>query len=162
MTYTTKTELSDFQTRAWTRPKAMVVTTCALLLALSGCITMDDKFNPGYSDYTSVHVIGEEALHAEMGAMSQELLTLLQLNASTDRPEPQSQQLALDTLNKIKSIASSIGGDNVITNYSVINRYMGAFLYDVGVAQDFVEKQPPNYFPAASLIKSCMSCHDSF
>lgn len=137
-------------------------TMIVLFSVLSGCIVMDDKFNPGYSDYTSVQVIGEESLHAEMGAMSQEMLTLLQLNADTDRQEPQSQQLALNKLNNIKSIASNIGGDGVITNYSVINRYMGAFLYDVGVAQDFVLKTPPNYFPAASLIKSCMSCHDSF
>ncbi len=162
MTYLTNNSLSNSMRLALTSRKLMTVAVYVLVLVLSGCITMDDKFNPGYSDYTSVHVIGGEALHAEMGAMSQELLTLLRLNANSDRPEPQSQQLALDTLNNIKSIASSIGGDDVITNYSVINRYMGAFLYDVGVAQDFVQMEPPNYFPAASLIKSCMSCHDSF
>jgi len=38
---------------------------------------------------------------------------------------------------------------------------MGAFLYDVEIARGFILQNPPNYFPAGTLIKSCLSCHQS-
>jgi len=64
-------------------------------------------------------------------------------------------------LDKIERIASGLGGPDTITNYSVINRYMGAFLYDVTVAREFAERDPPNYVPAFRLLKSCQACHES-
>jgi len=64
-------------------------------------------------------------------------------------------------LDKLERTASRLGGVDTITNYSVINRYMGAFLYDVRLAREFAEREPPNYEPAFRLIRSCQSCHES-
>jgi hypothetical protein len=75
-------------------------------------------------------------------------------------PEQQRAEI-LPLLDSIKTIAASIDGDDAVTNYSVVNRYMGAFLYDVGLARKFASREPPNLIPAQRLIKSCLSCHES-
>jgi len=137
----------------------LVSIALGLTTLLAGCqavsdITADSK-KPDF------HVLGQAMLHGEMRLMAAELRILLDTHLDDSLPEPGRQQKALAALNRIQSIASGIGGDDVVTNYSVINDYMGAFLYDVGVAKEFAMKNPPNYFPGGTLIKSCLSCHQS-
>ena len=80
-----------------------------------------------------------------------------------DKPSgAERRQQILPMLDRIEIIAATLAGeDEVVTNYSVINHYMGAFLYDVGVARQFAQREPANLIPAGRLIKSCMSCHES-
>ncbi len=96
-----------------------------------------------------------------MRLMAEELATLSNLSLDTSRTEESKTADVLAGLERIEAIASDLGGDDVVTNYSVINRYMGAFLYDVQLAREFALRDPPNHFPASTLVKSCLSCHQS-
>lgn len=130
-----------------------------LLSGQSACIHMEER-DPRF------HIEMQSHLHEGMNDMAQEVAFLTELSVSGlekegKTTEPHGKGEVLDSLDRIKLIAEGIGGAGVVTNYSVINRYMGAFLYDVNIAREFAERTPPNYFPAYSLIKSCLSCHDS-
>lgn len=127
----------------------------SLFFLTSGCATVPDSSR-------TFHVLGEESLRSEMKLMGAELRILLDIYLGDNLPEPERNETTLASLNKIDSIAEGLGGGDKITNYSVINDYMGAFLYDVGIAKDFATRNPPNYFPSGTLIKSCLSCHESF
>ena len=108
--------------------------------------------------YQTIH---EAALHADMTTMATSLGRLANLHFDTDIADAERHSIIISELNTVERIASGIGGDDVITNYSVINRYMGAFLYDVALAKQFAYREPPNYVPANRLLNSCRSCHNS-
>lgn len=126
----------------------------SMLVTITGCVSIPDK---SY-EYRSIH---ESALHSDMRAMATSLRVLAELNFDTEISAVQQQGIVQRELSNVERIATGIGGGDVITNYSVINRYMGAFLYDVGLAKEFADRDPPNYVPANRLIKSCLSCHSS-
>jgi len=109
----------------------------------------------------SYQVIHEPALHSEMRTMGVSLGTLAKYYFEKDLDEKQLYDGVHAELNKLERTASRLGGVDTITNYSVINRYMGAFLYDVRLAREFAEREPPNFVPAFRLINSCQSCHES-
>jgi len=132
-----------------------------LSFLIVACQTRGDINNKSEPTITSYHVMSDDQLHGEMRSMVVDIRKLLEIYLDSDYPEPQRQNSALAYLDNIERTAEGIGGDEKITNFSVINQYMGAFLYDVGIARDFVEKSPPNYFPAGALIKSCTSCHQT-
>lgn len=93
-----------------------------------------------------------------MHGMSDELLVITTLTAQPTLTSTERLEL-LKRLRALSIRAQSL--DNGVTNYSVINRYMGAFIYDVGIAEKFANKTPPNYVPANRLINSCISCHST-
>ena len=130
----------------------------ALLLPLSACVAPPDK------PETPFHVIDEHLLHNHMQTMSTHLYEVAELTmdvSDTAGGNPGLQAQVLAQLDAIEGIARSIDADNAVTNWSVINRYMGAFIYDVLVAREFAADEPPNYVPANRLIRSCLSCHSS-
>jgi len=108
-----------------------------------------------------LQTIHESVLHADMTTMAHSLGRLARLHFDTDITDTERHSIVINELNSIERIASGIGGDDVVTNYSVINHYMGAFLYDVALAKQFAYRDPPNYVPANRLLNSCRSCHNS-
>lgn len=130
----------------------------AVVTGLTACAT------PPESPDTPFHVIDERVLHSQMQQMSAHLYDVAELtmdvgDVAGGNPALKAQVLA--QLDAIEGIARSIDADNAVTNWSVINRYMGAFIYDVLVAREFAADEPPNFVPANRLIRSCLSCHSS-
>jgi len=113
------------------------------------------------SKNTYYQVIHEPALHAQMRTMANSLGILAFHFFEKKLNDDQMYNIVNTELRKIEQTASQIGGKDAITNYSVINRYMGAFLYDVGLAREAADQEPPNFSPAFRLIKSCQACHES-
>jgi len=137
------------------KKQVQLLCSFSVILPLLGCALT----NPSARHYRIIH---EPMLHSSMRAMGLSLGTLAELYyEKDDASDEQQAQRVLAELNKIERIASNLGGDDVVTNYSVINRYMGAFLYDVSVAKEFAQREQPNFVPAYRLIKSCQSCHQS-
>jgi len=106
-------------------------------------------------------VLHEQALHSEMREMAMSLGVLADYYFEDARTDEELYRSVHAELDKIEKIASGLGGSDTVTNYSVINRYMGAFLYDVNLAREFAEREPPNFVPAFRLLKSCQACHES-
>jgi len=109
----------------------------------------------------SYRVIHEPALHSEMRSMGNSLGVIVTHYYENKLNDSELHDIVSTELTNIESIAASLGGEDTITNYSVISRYMGAFLYDVRLAREFAERDPPNFLPAFRLVHSCQSCHES-
>lgn len=123
---------------------------------LTGCAAIEDE-----ETSQSFHVISETKLHSNMQLMASMLSTITaEIMDNSKSPETKRDQV-IPLLDQIEVVAGTLGGGPVVTNYSVINRYMGAFLYDVSIARRFANSEPPNLVPAGRLVKSCLSCHDS-
>jgi hypothetical protein len=130
----------------------------AISTMLVGCATLNQDVTV---DQNSFHLLSEKNVQFDMQQMAINLSAILGTTLDeTASVESQSASI-VPILDKIQRIAYELGGEG-LTNYSVINRYMGAFLYDVGIAREFALRSPPNLVPAGRLVKSCMSCHDSF
>jgi hypothetical protein len=125
-----------------------------LALSLSGCAVSVEK-------PVRFHYLPPAVLQSDMQQMADQLGAMATTIVDTQLTNMERRTRVLPMLARIESIAQGIEQGEVITNYSVVDRYMGAFLYDVNVAQEFVLRTPPNLVPAGRLIKSCMSCHDS-
>ena len=134
----------------------MKISLCTLVV-LSLCLGCAASEEKGYI-FQTIH---ETVLHSEMRKMANSLGRLASLYFDTDIEDAERHEIVINELNTVEQIASGIGGDDVITNYSVINHYMGAFLYDVALAKQFAYQEPPNYVPANRLLNSCRSCHNS-
>lgn len=139
----------------------LLVLSIFTYLSITGCTLLESEPESAMEIDGEFHVIGEIQLHTEMRKMSKELNKLVNIYMDSRLQEPDRKNEALSSLDRIQSIADELGGSKTITNFSVINDYMGAFLYDVNVAKAFINRNPPNYYPAGSLIKSCLSCHRS-
>jgi len=135
---------------------SLLVLVCGVALAplLSSCALTEPK-------PVHVQVIHHSVLVKDMRSMARSLGVLAELYFKNEMNEQQMHNAVLNELGKIERVASNIGGDNIVTNYSVVNRYMGAFLYDVNLAKEFANRKPANYVPAHRLIRSCQSCHES-
>ena len=143
------------------RCKRTILIAIVIAIAVTGCSTLSVNSDLKSVEKTDFHVFSRMQIHDQMRSMVGELKILLDLYLDNKAIEPNRKTKALSSLNRIDSIANNLGGEGVTTNYSVINEYMGAFLYDVGVAKEFLNEIPPNYFPSGSLIKSCLACHQS-
>lgn len=128
-----------------------------LVLVSAGCATADR--DPG--EPVDFHVMSETELSIDMRAMSDRLAGIAIVSLDQSLTDAQRRQRILPLLNDIEAIAEGVKGEGVVTNYSVINRYMGSFLYDVANARAFANRQPPNLVPAQRLVNSCLSCHQS-
>jgi len=108
------------------------------------------------------HYLSPGAVQTDMQHMADQLALVAITVMDSESTDPARREQILPMLDRIETIAANLaGGDEVVTNYSVINHYMGAFLYDVGVARQFAIREPANLLPAGRLVKSCMSCHES-
>jgi len=76
-------------------------------------------------------IIHEPALRSEMRSMGINIGTIANYYFEKDVDDKQLYKGVHAELDKLERTASRLGGVDTITNYSVINRYMGAFLYDV-------------------------------
>ena len=123
----------------------------------SGCTTVErEPVEP-----VNFHVMSETELSIDMNAMGERIAGIAIISLDQSLTNEQRRQRILPLLDSIEQIAEGVKGAGEVTNYSVINRYMGAFLYDVANARYFANRQPPNLVPAERLIKSCLSCHQS-
>lgn len=130
-----------------------------LLTALSACVAAPI---PTPVSPTRVHLLSEVELRTHMQDMATRVAVIAFITLDTELTMEQQGAQVLPLLDSIQSIAAQIDGDGATTNYSVINRYMSDFLYDVALAKEFARREPPNLVPAQRLVKSCMSCHESF
>ena len=135
--------------------RALAVTVS---LALSACASTqpDEGENPRL-----FHVLSESEVSVNMQAMADRITVMSLLTLDDELSPEQKRDKVVPLLNSIELIASELDKDGSVSNYSVINRYMGAFLYDVSVARRFANQEPPNLLPSQRLIKSCLSCHES-
>lgn len=125
-----------------------------MVLASSGCATVE-------REPVDFHVMTETELRIDMKDMSDRIAGIAIVSLDNSLSAEQRRQRILPLLDGIEKIAEGVKGEGVVTNFSVINRYMGSFLYDVANAREFANRQPPNLVPAERLIKSCLSCHQS-
>ena len=147
----TSAYLSFIQTAAF---RSISVVTVFMLL-LSGCTVVATE------EPVRFHLINELQLRSEMQRMANRIIVLTEMSMAEENPGTASRNDVLLELNRIQQIARGLRGDEEVTNYSVINRYMGSFLYDVEVAKQFAKRDPPNFVPSNRLVKSCLSCHQS-
>jgi hypothetical protein len=137
--------------------KVSAVSLTALML-LTGCVepVVRQENIPA-----TFHILSEAELHQNMQEMADRVTALAFITLDESLTPEQRRVRVIPLLESIEVSASGIDGKGAVTNYSVINRYMGAFLYDVSVARTFASREPPNLIPAQRLIKSCLSCHES-
>ena len=135
-----------------------LITGALALLTLTACAT---SFQAQDEEPARFHILSERELQLDMQTMANSISAIAFIALDSDMAPDQQQARVLFFLDSIRSIATDIDHDHAVTNYSAINRYMGAFLHDVGVAREFAAREPPNLVPAQRLIKSCLSCHDS-
>lgn len=129
----------------------------ALWLTLTSCAPVSmlgSKAEP-------VHIIADTELHDAMQDMADRIAVIALLSVDSNLHIEKKRNRIIPLLDEIQTIASDIDGNGAVTNFSVVNRYMGSFLYDVSLAKQFASQQPPNLVPAERLIKSCLSCHES-
>ena len=131
-----------------------VISMLAVVILGSGCATAE-------REPADFHVLSEAELSIDMKAMADRVGGIAIVSLDQTLTDEQRRQKILPLLDGIEVIARAVKGEGVVTNYSLINRYMGSFLYDVANARDFANRQPPNLVPAQRLIKSCLSCHQS-
>jgi len=117
--------------------------------------TMSESTIPRY------HVLSHHELSSGMQSMADRIRSIATVSLNMDMSDDDQRDIIVPLLDGIEHIAADLDGENSVTNYSVINRYMGAFLYDVGLAREFALRDPPNLVPSQRLIKSCLSCHES-
>ena len=135
------------------KPTALSVALIATLL--SGCSFYGGK-------ETEFHYLSPGDVKNEMQLMANQLVELETILRNEESSDTVRKGQIISILARLEAIAGTLrGGDEVVTNYSVINHYMGAFLYDVGVARQFALREPANLVPAGRLVKSCLSCHQS-
>jgi hypothetical protein len=121
----------------------------------SGCSIPEEK-------PTNFHYLSPDVVQNDMQLMADQLALIALTLLDAQSTDAERRQQILPRLDRIETIATTLeGGDQVVTNYSVINHYMGAFLYDVNVARQFALREPANLIPSGRLVKSCMSCHES-
>jgi hypothetical protein len=110
---------------------------------------------------TKFHLLSQRELRDGMQAMANQLgyIAITSLDGSLSIDEQQMR--IVPRLERIGQIALDIDGNGAVTNYSVINRYMSSFLYDVSLAHDMATRQPANLLPAQRLIQKCQTCHQS-
>lgn len=94
-----------------------------------------------------------------MQRMAKRIVVLTEMSMAEDSRGTASRNEVLLELNRIQQIARGLRGDEEIPSYSVINRYMGSFLYDIEVAKQFAKRDPPFFVPSNRLVKSYLSCH---
>lgn len=137
------------------RPIVTMDLVTVFMLLVSGCTVVATE------EPVSFHLINELQLRSEMQRMAKRIVVLTEMSMAEENPGTASRNDVLLELNQIQQIAWGLRGDEEVTNYSVINRYMGSFLYDIEVAKQFAKRDPPNFVPSNRLIKSCLSCHQS-
>ncbi len=130
--------------------------TLVVVILSSSCATAEREHEP--ADF---HVMSQTELGIDMKAMADRIGGIAIVSLDQSLTDEQRRQKILPLLSEIEEIAEGVKGEGMITNYSVINRYMGSFLYDVANAREFASRQPPNLVPAQRLIRSCLSCHQS-
>lgn len=134
-----------------------VMYLCVIGCLSSGCATVErEPIEPA-----NFHVMSESELSIDMNAMGEQIAGIAIVSLDRSLSGEERRQRILPLLDAIEQIARGVKGEGEVTNYSVINRYMGSFLYDVANAREFANRQPPNLVPAERLIKSCLSCHQS-
>ena len=106
-------------------------------------------------------MITETKLRGDMLNLSDSIREIADITMDKDITLLMQRSRILPLLDNIEGVAGGLGGGPVVTNYSVINYYMGAFLYDVSIARKFANREPPNIVPAGRLINSCLACHRS-
>ena len=126
----------------------------SLLLAACASPQSENRENPQL-----FHVLSESDLSINMQAMADRIAVLSLFALDDTLSAQQKQDKVVPLLNSIELIASELDQGGAVTNYSVINRYMGAFLYDVAMARRLAMAERPDFLPAQRLIKSCLSCH---
>ena len=130
-----------------------------LIAWMNGCASYDAGVSQPAQE---VHVLGTADVANSMQQMGEHLFILTALTLSDESEINNLNTQVMHELNTLSSIARDLAGPGQITNYSMINRYMSSFHYDVQLAMKFASRTPPNYVPANRLIKSCMACHESF
>lgn len=134
-----------------------IMTKLSIILLLAFNISCaSDTVRPTIDE--NVHLYNSVNLSNKMHGMSEDLFVITTLTTQSSLTSAEHEQL-VQKLRALSTKASSLGDG--VTNYSVINQYMGAFIYDVELALQFANKNPPNYVPANRLIRSCISCHDT-
>lgn len=134
----------------------LVLSVACLLVACTAQPT-----EPDARQTEQFHVLSLSELHLNMQAMADRVTSVAFIAMDDNLTPEQKQDRILPLLDGIESIATDIDHNGATTNFSVVNRYMGSFLYDVSVAKSFASRQPPNLVPAQRLINSCLSCHES-
>jgi hypothetical protein len=129
----------------------------AISSMLVGCKMLNQDMTV---DQNNFHLLSEKQVQFDMQEMAINLSAIIGVTLDESSSAESQSDTVVPILDKIQQIAYELGGKG-LTNYSVINRYMGAFLYDVGIAREFALKSPPNLLPAERLVKSCLSCHES-
>lgn len=133
------------------------ITGIAINTMLVSCTTLNQGIT---QDQNNFHLLSENKVQIDMQEMAINVSAILGATMDESASIESQSGTVVPKLDKIQKLAFELGGTG-LTNYSVINRYMGAFLYDVGIAREFALRSPPNLMPAGRLVKSCLSCHDS-
>lgn len=138
----------------WIMKTRAIAVLATLLLSACASSQPDIKENPSL-----FHVLSESELSINMQAMADRITVLSLVALDNQLSLAQRRDKVVPLLNSIELIAAELDHDGAVTNYSVINRYMGAFLHDVAVARRLAYGDPPDLMPAQRLIKSCLACH---
>ncbi len=135
----------------------------SVLLVLSSCV-----LTPGAGTHKKITAAGINSrtvyvhsgqLADDMNSMMQGVTNLITLETDESISDTRRHVRIMRELKMLENAAKVIKDGTEISGYTTTNPYMGAFLHDIQMAKEFACFTPPDYQPAASLIKSCVHCH---
>ncbi|NND91858.1 MAG: hypothetical protein HKN42_13440 [Granulosicoccus sp.] len=135
-----------------------IVLTLPLVLSLA-CCSSPMQINEQAPE--RFHALSEDDLRVHMQGMADRIAVLSLFTLDHEMPATQKRDKIVALLDSIELIAADLNRGGETTNYSVVDRYMGSFLYDVTTARRFAQRDPPNFVPSQRLVRSCLSCHES-
>jgi len=100
--------------------------------------------------------ISQEQLRSTMWQLAYHSRELNQLLRSPDTTL-QNRTEIVDQLRSMEEAAAALSGWP--TNHPVVDKNLPNFRQDLKIARESVEREPPNFLPAASLSHGCAYCH---
>jgi len=85
------------------------------------------------------------------------------LNRIFAQGEPTSEQRAavVEILKEMQATVAEIDPGGRETNHPLIDRNVTAFRMNLALARAAVERTPPNYYLAGSIVGACSACHQT-
>lgn len=139
-----------------------VLTICAATTTIAACsiIIPDGPIGRSYEEFIEDRY-HKSFLAGDMQAMARSLRRITQFANSIDQTDEQRQKSILRELDVLQGIATTVDEEGTVFNYTLRNPYMGSFLHDISMAEEFAAYEPPDYTASTGLIRSCLYCHQS-
>lgn len=101
-----------------------------------------------------------EQVHTKMAKLARNIQSLNRIFAQGDLTSDQ-QEAVVAILKEMQTTAAELDPAGRQTNHAMIDQNITTFRRNLALARDAVERTPPNYFLAGSIVGACGACHQT-